>query len=55
MSLQDKINSLRPGQEIKISGDSKNFVTVERSGDGKTLRYVRHTPNGFKMFKTEKF
>ncbi len=55
MTLQDKINALKPGQEIRISGNSEAWTTVERSGDGKTLRYVRHTLQGFDVFKTEKF
>jgi hypothetical protein len=53
--MQATINSLRPGQETRISGDANCWVTVERSGDGKTLRYVRNTPAGFVVFRTVRF
>lgn len=55
-STQDqRINRLEPGQEIRLSGTSDLWVTVERSGSGKWLRFVRHTPNGFTVFKTTRF
>lgn len=55
MNAKQKINSLKPGQEVRLSGDSSTWVTAERSGDGKTLRYVRHTANGCEVFRTERF
>ena len=48
-------STLLPGQSRRIGGDSKVWTTVERSGDGKTLRYVRHTPAGFVVFHTATF
>ncbi len=41
--LDQKINALEPGQSVRISGDEKCWVEVERSGDGQTLRFVRFT------------
>ena len=32
-----------------------NGLEPERSGNGKWLRFVRHTPNGFTVFKTTRF
>jgi len=46
------INSLKPSQAAKISGDGKCWVQVERSGDGKTLRFVRCTLRTSEVFKT---
>ncbi len=54
-SIDEKINSLRPGGEMKLGGNKKVWTTVERSGDGKELRFVRHTPKGFTVFKKQKF
>jgi hypothetical protein len=55
MNTDRIISELKPGQEARISGDAKCWVTVERSGDGKTLRYVRNTASGFQVFRTVKF
>ena len=51
-TLDQRINALRPGQEIRISGDTTIWVTAERSGDGKWVRFVRHTLNGFTVIRT---
>lgn len=48
-------SQLNPGQSMWISGDSKTWITVERSGNGKTLRYVRNTPSGSVVFKVLAF
>ena len=48
-------SKLKPGQSMWISGDSKTWVTVERSGNGKTLRYVRNTPSGSVVFRSVAF
>ena len=45
-SLDAKINQLQPGQEIEISRTEAAYCTAERSGDGKTLRYIRYTNGG---------
>ena len=54
-TLDQQINALRPGQEIRISGDKTIWVTAERSGNGVWLRFVRHTANGFQVFRTSRF
>jgi hypothetical protein len=55
-TLDQRINALRPGQEIRISpGDTTIWVTAERSGDGKWVRFVRHTLNGFTVIRTARF
>ena len=54
-TLDQRFNALEPGQEIRISGDDALWVTAERSGDGQWLRFVRHTPHGFTVFKTTRF
>ena len=54
-TLDQRINALKPGGEIRLSGDDATWVTAERSGDGQWLRFVRHNPNGFTVFKTTRF
>jgi hypothetical protein len=54
-NLDKKINSLKPGQEIEISRCNGVSTTAVRSGDGKTLKFVRNTANGFEVFKTCRF
>jgi hypothetical protein len=54
-TLDQVIDALKPGQEIQVSGDSNLWVTAERSGNGQWLRFVRHTRNGFTVFKTTRF
>jgi len=54
-NLDKRIDALKPGQSIKISGDETRWCTAERSGDGRTLRFVRHTDAGFQTFKTCNF
>jgi hypothetical protein len=49
--MKNEINNMKPGQSLKLGGNEKVWTTVERSGDGKTLRFVRHTANGFEVFK----
>jgi hypothetical protein len=55
MKLDNKINSLKKGEEITISEGNGKRVTVERSCDGKKLRFVRHSENGWKVFHTVNF
>jgi hypothetical protein len=51
MSTTDqRINALQPGQSLRLSGDDACWCTVERSGNGRELRWVRHTHRGFKVF-----
>jgi len=54
-TLDQRINALKPGQDMRLSGDDAIWVTAERSGDGKWLRFVRHTLNGFTVFKASRF
>jgi hypothetical protein len=49
------ISNLKPGQSAKISGDNACWVQVERSGNGKVLRFVRCTNSGSVVFKTRPF
>ena len=49
--LDSKINSLAKGGRVQIG----TATFAERSGDGKTLRFVRETSGGFTVFKTCKF
>lgn len=53
MTLDAKIKALNPGQQI-VLGKSNGFTTlVERSCNGKTLRFVRESKSGFEVFKTQ--
>ena len=54
-TLDQRLNALEPGQEIRLSGDDAVWVTAERSCNGQSLRFVRHTRNGFTVFKTTRF
>ena len=54
-NLDQQINALKPGHEIRISGDNAIWVTVELSGNGRWLRFVRHTHNGFTVLRQTRF
>ena len=41
--MDSRINNLKPGQSIQISESNDQRVTVERSGNGKLIRFVRFT------------
>ena len=49
--LDSKIDRLTKGGRVQIGA----ATFAERSGDGKTLRFVRETSSGFTVFKTCKF
>ena len=53
--LDQKINTMQPGQQIIISECNGIKVIAERTGDGKTLRFIRETQSGFTVFKTTSF
>lgn len=53
--IDRRINAMQPGQSIRLGGDAACWTTVERSGDGRELRWVRHTPAGFKVFSRARF
>jgi hypothetical protein len=50
--LKSKVEALKPGEEVQLSKCNGIRVTAERSGDGKSLRFVRHRANGFEVIKT---
>jgi len=55
-NLAAKINSLSKGQSIIISSFNNIVCSVERTGDGKNLNFVRTFENGsFKVYKTVQF
>ena len=52
MTLRKRTNELKNGESVKISRINEGtYTTVEVSGNGLILRFVRHTPAGFKVFK----
>ena len=53
--MDNKINSLKPGQSIEISASNGKYETAERSGNGKVIRFVRHSSDGQKVFRTSNF
>jgi len=54
-TTDQRIAALKPSQTIRLTGDEQVWVTAERSGDGKNLRFVRHTPTTSTVFKTCRF
>ena len=54
-TLDQKIETLKPGQQATLSECNGIKVIAERSGDGKTLRFIRETQSGFTVFKTTSF
>ncbi len=55
MNADQKIAALKPGREVTLTASGSSRVTAERSGDGKTLRIVRHTAGGCEVIRTTKF
>jgi hypothetical protein len=54
-NLSLKINKLQSGDSFLISKTKDKEHFVERSGDGKTLRFVRSNTNGFVVYREERF
>ncbi len=52
--MNSKINKLKNGQSIEISRSNGQWVTAEKSGNGKVVRFIRHTENSFRVFRTIK-
>jgi hypothetical protein len=50
-SLDTKLNAMKPGATL-ILGEN---TWAERSGDGKTLRFVRQEGNAQVVFQTSRF
>jgi len=48
--MNAKIEALKAGESMKLGGTATCWTTVERSGDGSRIRFVRHTPNSFYVF-----
>ncbi len=54
--LDSKISNLLAGQSFITSKANNIICSVERSGDGKHLRFVRTFENGsFEVYKTVNF
>jgi len=53
--LDQLINSLKHSESKVISQFNGIVCSVERSGDGKTLRFVRTSGNTTEVFKTCNF
>ena len=51
-NLDERIDALRPGRSIEISRTDSGWCTAERTGDGRKVRFVRHTAAGWHVFKT---
>lgn len=55
-NLDAKINSLKSGGSFIITTANNIVCSVERSGDGNTLRFVRTLEDGsFKVFQETSF
>ena len=55
-TLDSKINNLKPGQELQLSESNGIKCHVERTGNGKLLKYVRTFADGsFEVFNTVRF
>jgi hypothetical protein len=50
-----RIRRLLPGRQVKLSEGNGFSVFAERSGNGKTLRIVRATRDGFTVISTQAF
>lgn len=54
-TLDQKIDAIKPGGSAKLSSSNGTTVTAERSGDGKTLRFVRSSGDASTVFRTTSF
>jgi hypothetical protein len=56
-NLKSIVNSLQAGQSVKLSEPNADgtYCTVERTGNGETIRFVRHTVDSFTVYYTERF
>ena len=52
--MNDKINNLKNGQSVTLSESNGIRVVAERSGNGKTVRIVRESRNGYEVISTSK-
>ena len=44
-TVDAKTHSLKPGERVEISRYGDTRCIAERSGDGKTLKFIRETQN----------
>jgi len=51
LTLDQRIDKLKPGQRITISETNGGKVIAERTGDGKRLKFVRESKDGFEVIK----
>ncbi len=54
-TLDQRIDAIKPGGSIELSRSNGTTVTAERSGDGKTLRFVRSSGDTSTVFRTTSF
>lgn len=54
-AMDARINALKPGGSVRLSESSGIVVTVERSGDGKMIRFVRSSAGGFVVIRQRRF
>lgn len=47
--MDNQINQLNPGEQITLTETNSARVIAERTGNGKRVRIVRETPNGFQV------
>lgn len=55
MTIDQKINNLKAGESVRISEYNGIIVTVERSGNGKQVRFVRTSGDTQVVFQVAKF
>ncbi len=55
LTLDQRINALAPGHSVEIGCGKISRVTVMRSGDGKTLKFIRHSGDTSTVIKTCRF
>lgn len=54
-SLDERIDALKPGESLTLSEMAGIKCVAERTGDGKTLNFVRLTDRGFEIFRSVPF
>jgi hypothetical protein len=55
LTINEQINLLKPGHSFVTSEGPMMYCTVERSGDGKTLRFVRNYANRCEVYRSCNF
>lgn len=54
-TIDQRISKMKPGDSIEFSRVGSTYVTAERTGNGRKINFVRHTPTGWQVFKTSSF